>query len=214
LSDESLVKLANYYGLKLKPDMSHTELVNTVAKKFESTEERKDFEVIDAFYGKFGCSSTQTIKNNKRQRTNTKELTEEPAMRGEQVAAKLQRGDENGCWVLANIIDFNGTHYEVQDEDDMSKKFVLPRRDVRRLDDNASAFRKGDNVLAVFPDTTSFYNASVAKNPKPPVHPNGNWDVIVRFEDDEDDSGKPPPRRIPGRFVLKRLRDADKTNND
>ena len=44
-------------------------------------------------------------------------------------------------------------------------------------------------MLAVFPETTSFYRSIVVKTPKPPANPNANWDVVVRFEDDEDESG-------------------------
>ena len=72
------------------------------------------------------------------------------------------------------------------------------------MEDSASHVRKGDQVLAVFPDTTSFYRAVVAKNPKTPTHVNSPWDVIVRFEDDEDETGVAPPRRVPARFVLRR----------
>jgi len=48
---------------------------------------------------------------------------------------------------------------------------TLPFGDVRRLEDSASThLRRGDSVLAVFPETTSFYKAVVAKTPK---FPNG-----------------------------------------
>ena len=60
---------------------------------------------------------------------------------------------------------------------------------MKRLEDSASHLRKGDAVLAVFADTTSFYRAIVAKNPKAPAHVNSSWDVVVRFEDDEDENG-------------------------
>lgn len=43
----------------------------------------------------------------------------------------------------------------------------------------------------------------MAKNPKAPTGA-ASWDVVVRFEDDEDETGKPPPRRVPARFVLRR----------
>ena len=33
---------------------------------------------------------------------------------------------------------------------------------------------------------------------------NAAWDVVVRFEDDEDETGVAPPRKVPARFVLKR----------
>lgn len=125
---------------------------------------------------------------------------------GEQVAAKVLSSNENGSWILGNIIDYDPHRdvYEVQDEDETSRIMHLSSREVRKLDDSTSQHRKGDSVLCVFPETTSFYRAIVAKNPKPPLHGNSGWELIVRFEDDEDDSGHAPPRRVPGRFALRR----------
>eukprot|EP01035_Chromulina_nebulosa_P019024 gene19024-24844_t len=124
---------------------------------------------------------------------------------GEQVAAKVLRANEDGSWILANVldVDYQTQTYEVQDEDDMNRIVTLPFSEVRRLDDNASRFKRGDKVLAVFPDTTSFYRACIAKNPRPPQG-NSNWEVIVRFDDDEDATGKSPARKIPARFVVRR----------
>jgi len=93
--------------------------------------------------------------------------------------------------------------YEIQDEDDVSRILQLPATAVRRLEDSASHLNKGDLVLAVFPETTSFYRAEVVRTPIPPAHGNSYWDVIVRFCDDEDDDGRTPARRVPARFVLK-----------
>lgn len=103
--------------------------------------------------------------------------------------------------------------YEVQDEDDVSRIMTLPFSSVRRLEDTSTHLRKGDAVLAVFPETTSFYRAIVAKNPKPPNASNVNWDVIVKFEDDEDETGKNPARKLPARFVLRR-RDVEIGGNE
>ena len=102
--------------------------------------------------------------------------------------------------------------YELQDEDDMSRVFSLPRSDVRRLEDSGAHLAKGDRVTAVFPETTSFYRAEVVKNPKTPVHGNSSWEIVVRFHEDEDDSGKAPARRVPARFVMKLL-DSDEMPN-
>jgi len=50
--------------------------------------------------------------------------------------------------------------------------------DVRRLDDSSANLRRGDSVLAVFPETTSFYRAVVVKTPKMPNNvSSGNWEV-------------------------------------
>jgi SGF29 tudor-like domain len=125
---------------------------------------------------------------------------------GEQVAAKVDRSNENGSWILGSVIDYDPHRdlYEVQDEDETSRIMTLSHHEVKRLDDGSAQYRKGDGVLCVFPDTTSFYRAVVARNPKPSPHGGISLELIVRFEDDEDDSGQAPPRRVPTRFVLRR----------
>jgi SAGA-associated factor 29 len=85
----------------------------------------------------------------------------------------------------------------VQDEDDASRVMRLDAADVRKLGEPVSSLHRGDRVLAVFPETTSFYRGAVAKNPK-----GANSDVLVRFDDDEDEAGRPLIRRVPARFVL------------
>ena len=59
---------------------------------------------------------------------------------------------------------------------------------------------KGDQVLAVFPETTSFYRAVISKAPRRCA--GGAIECIVKFEDDEDESGRTPHRRVHSRFVL------------
>ena len=60
----------------------------------------------------------------------------------------------------------------------------LPQSDVRRLDDVSTHLRRGDSVLAVFPETTSFYAAVVYKAPKAMAHSGpgagANSDVVVK----------------------------------
>lgn len=118
-----------------------------------------------------------------------------------QVAAKVSKSNENGSWILGSILEYypGSQLYEVQDEDDLSRIMNLHVDDVKRLEDTTAHLQKGDKVLAVFPETTSFYRANVVKNPKAP-----GWEVIVRFEDDEDATGKAPARKVPARFVLRR----------
>lgn len=123
-----------------------------------------------------------------------------------QVAAKVSKADDNGGWILANVLGIDPTNeiYEVQDEDDPRRIVTISYSNLRRLTDNAADIRKGDRVLAVFPDTTSFYRAVVVKTPKPLTSgSSGLWEVVVKFEDDEDNSGKQPARKVPSRFVIR-----------
>lgn len=59
---------------------------------------------------------------------------------------------------------------------------TLSFADVRRLDDVSTHLRRGDSVLAVFPETTSFYKAIVSKTPRAPSggFNNGNMEVIIK----------------------------------
>ena len=107
---------------------------------------------------------------------------------------------------MANVLGIDPTNeiYEVQDEDDPRRIVTISYSNLRRLTDNAGDIRKGDRVLAVFPDTTSFYRAVVVKTPKPVTSgSSGLWEVVVKFEDDEDNSGKQPARKVPSRFVIR-----------
>ena len=211
LESASLLKVLKHYGLDsaLHDKKEQKELATMAAKCFDS-HKIVETETIDAFATKF-CHSTaeSTVTGKKRPHSQSfyrEQLDSEPARLGEQVAAKILRTNENGSWILANTMDYDAAlqSYELQDEDDTNRILRMGFQDVKRLDDTAAHLRRGDNVLAVFPETTSFYRAVVAKNPRPPQHGNSFWEVIVRFEDDEDETGKPPPRRVPARFVLLR----------
>lgn len=58
--------------------------------------------------------------------------------------------------------------------------------------------------MAIFPETTSFYKAIVARDPVWQLHHGVPVvkEVIAKFEDDEDASGKTPQRRVPSRYVI------------
>ncbi len=180
---------------------------------FEATEVLDD-EVVSKFAEKHcfsgserGPGNPSTPNSRKRASASRDLLDKDPAVPGEQVAAKANRDEDDGQWILANVIDFDPRNmcYVVQDEDDPNRVLTLPVHEVKRLEDRSSHLRRHDLVLAVFPETTSFYRAVVAKNPKPPAHVNAVWDVVVRFENDEDETGKNPARRVPARFVLRRI---------
>ena len=134
------------------------------------------------------------------------------AGQGDQVAAKVTRTDENGSWILAYVLRYypESETYDVQDEDDTSKLIRLPWNHVMRLSTGQEGWLdKGSKVMAIFPETTSFYRAIVSKHPvwtdgkgegdngKPRVK-----EVILKFEDDEDQDGKTPHRRVPSRYVI------------
>ena len=125
----------------------------------------------------------------------------------EQVAAKVSTTDENGSWILASVVRYDATSdaYAVQDEDDQ-KILELPASRIRRLgvaDDNLDELQKGERVVAIFPETTSFYRAMVSKAPKRGPGGSPPREVVLKFEDDEDDSGRTPHRRVSLRYVLR-----------
>jgi hypothetical protein len=127
---------------------------------------------------------------------------------GEQVAAKVTRTDENGSWILASVQRFypDTETYDVQDEDDTSKLIRLPWTHVMRLSTGTEAcFHKNTDCMAIFPETTSFYRATVSKSPVWKLERSGTpivKEIIVKFEDDEDTQGHTPHRRVPARYVI------------
>mmetsp|Transcript_9961 Transcript_9961/g.12557 ORF Transcript_9961/g.12557 Transcript_9961/m.12557 type:complete len:303 (+) Transcript_9961:119-1027(+) len=126
----------------------------------------------------------------------------------EQVAAKITRTDENGSWILASVQRFyaDTETYDVQDEDDTTKLIRLPWNHVMRLSNGTEGcFGKNTKVMAIFPETTSFYRAVVSREPvwvvpKGATHPIVK-EMILKFEDDED-AGVTPHRRVPARYVI------------
>lgn len=79
---------------------------------------------------------------------------------GIKVAAKQKAHD--GEWVLATIKNRQGTKYEVQDADDGSRWTVSIAQIIKLPNgEEGKTFKKGDTVHALYPDTTSFYKATV-----------------------------------------------------
>jgi hypothetical protein len=136
----------------------------------------------------------------------------------EQVAAKVTNTDENGSWILASVQRFyaDSEAYDVIDEDDSSKDKVirLPWNHVMRLSTGCEGcFEKGTRVMAIFPDTTAFYRATVSKQPVWVLPNEGEHsagftppyvkELILKFEDDEDNvTGRTPHRRVQSRYVI------------
>merc|ERR1712130_312625 len=82
------------------------------------------------------------------------------------------------------------------------KKYKLPRKHLIPLSrefTEHSVFKKASAVLAMYPDTTTFYPATVTGLPTA----SNNYTYQIKFEDDQDDSGKTPSRKVSYRFVTK-----------
>jgi hypothetical protein len=122
----------------------------------------------------------------------------------EEVAARPPNAqpadDSTAGWILAKVAKYSAERdqYQVRDEEEV---LTIPSASVIRLHDgdHLGDVQKGDTVLAVFPDTTSFYRAQVTKVPKQ----QRGGEVHVKFDDDEDETGRTPHRRVPSRHVLK-----------
>jgi hypothetical protein len=122
------------------------------------------------------------------------------AQPGDQVAIQLEPG--NAEWVLGKVTGFNPetSIYKIQDEDveSGSKNYTLPHSQVMQLG-LTSQFNKGDNVMAVYPETTSFYSATVVTMRKVA---SGSM-VYVLFQDDKDEMGVTHEKPIAANLVLK-----------
>ncbi len=79
--------------------------------------------------------------------------------------------------------------YDILDVDD-SKKYLLPERQVIVLDliESQRKLCKAEAVFALYPDTTSFYPATVSHAPRRSAM-GAEPSVIVQFNGDEDTTG-------------------------
>jgi hypothetical protein len=92
-------------------------------------------------------------------------------------------------WILAKVISFNAGSgmYNLSDEDvESNKVFHLPESQVVVLN-GVDRLSRGEIVYAVYPDTTSFYQATVVQ---PPRKVQGSLPfIMVNFVDDSDEHG-------------------------
>jgi SAGA-associated factor 29 len=200
-------------GIQIRKDAPPSELAVAVARHFEGMEIDEE-ECIDGFLQRLESGSSAVTEFTRDtqfydgHRINPKRKRSKYAARpGEHVAAKVTRTDENGSWILASVQRFypETDTYDVQDEDDTSKLIRLPWSHVMRLSTGTEGcFKKGADCMAIFPETTSFYKAKISKAPVWKLEHNEPIvkEIIVRFEDDEDGSGKTPHRRVPSRYVI------------
>jgi len=103
--------------------------------------------------------------------------------------AAIQVTPNSPDWILAKVIshDTKTGMYKLSDEDiENNKTFTLPESQVVILG-GVDRLAKGDIIYAVYPDTTSFYQATVVQAPRKVSA--GESFVMVNFKDDGDENG-------------------------
>ena len=112
---------------------------------------------------------------------------------GDLVAINLGSNALSGSvdWILGKVLSYDSesSTYQIADEDveSSTKTYSLPEGQVMQLG-NFDKLSKGDRVYAVYPDTTSFYQATVAGVRKTQGGA-GPSTVYVNFLDDHDEVG-------------------------
>lgn len=122
---------------------------------------------------------------------------------GQEVAVKTDVFSQD--WILAKVVGYNldTGYYEVADADE-SKRYHLPENQVvvLNLASSQKKLSKGETVLAVYPDTTALYPATVSQAPRRSatgLEPS----VTVLFMGDADETGQTPHRSVPLRHVMR-----------
>uniref|UniRef100_A0A7S2W6R2 SGF29 C-terminal domain-containing protein n=1 Tax=Rhizochromulina marina TaxID=1034831 RepID=A0A7S2W6R2_9STRA len=128
------------------------------------------------------------------------------ASAGDQVAVQVEEE-----WILGRVWEYDiaAGVYTVGDEDEAEKTFQVSDAHIIRLEQ--LKLSKGEEVLAVYPDTTSFYPAivtSVSRKMGGALAGDSSF-CTVQFHDDEDDSGINPDRSVK---ILHIIRPPDEGN--
>lgn len=133
---------------------------------------------------------------------------------GDLVAANvgvLNQGTGGQEWIVATVTRYSPSDgvFEIVDADEEAEKHVyrLPQKYVIPLPKTASVrhsqnFPVGTSVLAVYPNTTTFYKAKVVQPAR--RLPNAEYsEFVLEFEDDGDADGDAPAHRaVPFRHVV------------
>ena len=117
--------------------------------------------------------------------------------------AAIQVNPNSTDWILATVIsqDPDTGMYQLADEDAESNKvFNLPESQVVVLG-GVDRLSRGDIIYAVYPDTTSFYQATVVQPPKKVG--GGDSFVMVHFKDDGDEHGITHDKAVSMQHVMR-----------
>lgn len=131
------------------------------------------------------------------------------------MAVKLTIDSQDKTLILGQVRLFRSeiNSYEIIDVDDQ-QKYTLPDSQVFELGqaDILKKISKGDQVYALYPDTTIFYPATVLSTPKRMVSSSSNlsslttidmYTLPVQFHGDEDQEGNIPLRSIPLKYIVR-----------
>jgi len=152
------------------------------------------------------------------------------ARAGDEVAIRLDDYDKE-AWVVGRVVRYkaDAACYDVADADDDRKVYELSEQRVVPLTDSGRGvphahvlcgvtsclspspdgviepgrLQRGDEVYAVYPDTTSFYQCVVTA----PARRAGAGNAVChcQFQDDADETGVTPDRPVPLKYVLRPL---------
>ena len=117
--------------------------------------------------------------------------------------AAIQVISGSADWILAKVMTHNQENgmYTLSDEDVESNKiFHLPESQVVVLG-GTERLSKGDGVFAVYPDTTSFYQAIVVQGPRK-VAGGGSF-IMLNFVDDSDEYGVTHDKAVLMKHVMR-----------
>lgn len=117
--------------------------------------------------------------------------------------AAIQVTPNSPDWILAKVIshDPQTGMYNLSDEDiESNKTFLLPESQVVILG-GVDRLNRGDVIYGVYPDTTSFYQATVVEIPK--KIPGRDAFVLVHFKDDGDEHGITHAKVVPMKHIMR-----------
>ncbi|KAI9598298.1 SGF29 tudor-like domain-containing protein [Syncephalis fuscata] len=128
---------------------------------------------------------------------------------GQRVAAKVSSGDDDvDEWILAVVKRYFAEKqvYEVEDaeEDDSGNiaTYQLPPKYILTISNTGMGHRSGEfaighTVLALYPNTTCFYKATVTMPPSKVRDPRCKGQYVVQFDDDNEQA-----QAVPANMVL------------
>eukprot|EP00505_MAST-04D_sp_SCG-Rhode-Island_P003324 Stramenopile-MAST_4_protein_3324 len=213
---QSLKRYIRHYGINIRPDSTPLELAAAVAKHFKydmdvSGSVAGEKRAIDSFIeqvtseiqARSGLHDDSDMDGRLAKRRKLAEKRPWAPEDGEiqpgaEVAAKVQ-----GEWIHARIVRYVGRtkKYEIEDADtestDKSKRYHVLCRAVLPLiiPKHSEPLRKGKEVLALFPYTTSFYKGQIVSHESQDRYG-------IRFDDDVEEGKVVKKRKIPRYFVV------------